>query len=444
MKSRGLLTACLLLAIVSGVLWWSNRREARASKALDEPKSAKLFTAPDDQIQEIKLQKQGSETIDLRRTSGKWQITAPKPFPADQDSVSSLLSTLSSMTSDHVIEDHAANVDQYGLTQPSLKVTIVEANNESHELLVGDQTPAGSASYAELEGQPKVFTIASYVKSNLDKSPNDLRDKRLLNFETDRVTRLELTAKKQTLEFGRSKEQWQIVKPKPFRADQFPVEELLRNLRDAKMELSGSDDEKKVAAAFNTGNPVATAKVTDASGMQELQVRKNKDDYYAKSSSVAGVFKVSTSVGTGLDKGLDDFRNKKLFDFGYSDPEKVEIHDGSKSYSFSKSSIDWLSNGTKMDQSGVRNLIDKIRDLSASKFVDSGFTSTALDVAVTSNSGKRLEKLLISKNGDRYVAQRENEPALYELDASAVTDLQKAASDIKPEPPATPAKGPTK
>ena len=89
-----------------------------------------------------------------------------------------------------------------------------------------------------------------------------------------------------------------------------------------------------------------------------------------------------------------------------------------------------------MDESGVRAVLDKIRDLSASKFVDSGFSSPALDVTVTSDSGKRVEKLLISKNGDRYIAKRENEPALYELDASAVTDLQKAASEMKPAPPA--------
>ena len=438
MKLRGLYTACALLAIVSGVLWWSNRREARASKSADATKSTKLFTTPDDQIQEIKLQKTGAETIDLRRVAGKWQITAPQQFPADSDSVSSILSTLSSVTPDHVMDEHASDLGQYGLSQPSMKITIVEANNKSHDVLIGDSTPAGSASYAALAGDPRVFTIATYMKNSFDKSPNDLRDKRLLNFETDKVTRLELTAKKQTLEFGRNKEQWQIVKPKPIRADQFPVDELLRNLRDAKMELAATDDAKKIAAAFNSGTPVASAKITDASGTHELQVRKNKDDYYAKSTAVAGIYKVASSVGTGLDKSLDDFRNKKLFDFGYSDPEKVEIHDGLKSYSLSKSASDWLSNGTKMDESTVRTLIDKIRDLSASKFVETGNTSSVLDIAVTSDSGKRQEKLLISKNGDRYIAQRENEPALYELDGSAVSDLQKAASDLKPAPAPTP------
>jgi hypothetical protein len=64
--------------------------------------------------------------------------------------------------------------------------------------------------------------------------------------------------------------------------------------------------------------------------------------------------------------------------------------------------------------------------------VDTGFTTPAIEVTAASNSGKNVEKVLISKNGDRYIAKRENEPALYELDAAAVTSLQKAAADLKP------------
>ena len=36
-----------------------------------------------------------------------------------------------------------------------------------------------------------------------------------------------------------------------------------------------------------------------------------KDDYFAKSSVVDGIYKVDSSVGQGLDKKIDDFRQKK-------------------------------------------------------------------------------------------------------------------------------------
>jgi len=65
-------------------------------------------------------------------------------------------------------------------------------------------------------------------------------------------------------------------------------------------------------------------------------------------------------------------------------------------------------------------------------------------VTVTSDSGKRVERVFLAKNGDRYIAKRENEPALYELSATAITDLQKAAADVKPAPAPPPAAAPKK
>ena len=67
---------------------------------------------------------------------------------------------------------------------------------------------------------PRVFTIATCVKTGLDKRPDDLRDKRLLTFDQDKLTRVDLQAKGQTVEFGKdAQNEWQIVKPRPLRAD---------------------------------------------------------------------------------------------------------------------------------------------------------------------------------------------------------------------------------
>jgi hypothetical protein len=75
--------------------------------------------------------------------------------------------------------------------------------------------------------------------------------------------------------------------------------------------------------------------------------------------------------------------------------------------------------------------------LSASKFIDTGsLGAPTVDIRVVSGSGKVSEKLLIAKQGSDYVAQRENEPALYGLDPKTVDDLSQAASDVKPAPPA--------
>jgi hypothetical protein len=200
------------------------------------------------------------------------------------------------------------------------------------------------------------------------------------------------------------------------------------------MDLSAADT-KTATAGFARGTEIGTAKVTDASGVQSLQVRKDKDTYYAKSSAVEGTYKIDADLGKALDKSLEDFRNKKLFDFGYSEPNKIEIHDGSKAYFLMRNGSDWWSNGKKMDMDSVQAVISKLRDLSADKFPDSGFAGPTIDVLVASEDGKRTEKVQIAKSGDGYIAKREGEPALYHVTGSSIEDLQKASGEIKPATP---------
>ena len=440
MRLRGLMLAAVVLAALAAGLYFSNKQKSAEAAKPPADASPKILALSENDIAKVELKKRdAAETVLERSNAGKWQLTAPSKFLADQETAGQLVNSASSVASDRVVEDKASDVSAYGLKSPSLEVDLTTKTGKTSKLKIGDDTPTNSGAYAMLEGDPRVFTVASYVKSGLDKSVNDLRDKRLLTFDQDKLSRVELTAKKQDIEFGRDKDQWQIVKPKPLRADGLQVEELIRKLKDAKMDLTVSaEDAKKAASAFASGTPAATVKATDASGTQQLEVRKNKDDYYAKSSAVDGVHKVTADLATGLDKGLDDFRNKKLFDFGYNEPSKIEMHSGSKAYFLTKGGSDWWSNSKKMDAGSAQELVSKLRDLATSKFVDSGFAKPSIEIAVTSEDGKRVEKVSIAKSGDNYVAKRENEPALYQLDSSAVDGLQKAADEMKPA--ATPGK----
>jgi hypothetical protein len=431
MKPKGLLISVVLLAGLGGIIWWSNKKQAKVS-ATTTDSATKLLSIPDDQFQSIRIQKTGADAEELDRDNGKWKLTQPKPLPADQDSVSSVVSSLSALNADKVIEDKASDLKPYGLDKPTLDVQVKQKNGKTAELLVGDDTPTGSGAYAKLAGDPRVVTVGSFVKTSLDKKPDDLRDKRLLLFDQDKITRVDVQAKGEPVEFGKdSAGEWQILKPRALRADSSAVNGLVDKLRDAKMDLSGTTDGAK---GFASSTRVATATVADAAGNHTIEVRKDKDkNYYAKSSDVAGEFKVASDLGDGVDKGLDDFRNKKLFDFGFSDPSKVEVPGAV----YDKSGDKWMAGGKAMDNAAVQNLIDKLRDLSAAKFAGSPAGETVFTATVTSNSGKRVEKVTIRKQGDNYFAQRENEPSIYQVDAKSVTDLQAASKDVKPAPPET-------
>jgi Domain of unknown function (DUF4340) len=438
MKPKGLLISVALLAVLGGAVWYSNKREAATAAKAPATAETKIQSIPEDQIQSIKIQHASGDTIELSKASGKWRLVQPKDLGADPDASSSLVSALTSVTADKTIEDKATDVAAYGLTHPTLDVTVSRKDGKTNELLIGDDTPNNSGAYAKLPGDSHVYTVFSFVKTSLDKSLNDLRDKRLLTFDSDKLTRVELTAKGQAIEFGKNgQNEWEILKPRPLRADSATVDTLVTKLKDAKMDASiSADDTKKAAAGFASGTKVATASVSDSSGTQTIDVRKDKDkNYYAKSSAVDGIYKISADAGDALDKGLDDFRNKKVFDFGFSDPSKLEVNGAV----YTKTGDKWMSGAKTMDNTSVQNLIDKLRDLAASKFTEKGGGDQVFEATITSNSGKRVEKAVISKQGDQYFAKRENEPSIYILDAKAVDDLKAAASGVK-EQAATPAK----
>ena len=436
MKFHNLILATVVLAALVGALYWSDHR-----KSIDNTVKASGDTSPSilkldsSSITKLTLKNKDAPPIVLdKNASGSWQISEPQPLAADQSAVSNTLSTLSALDSERLVDDKISDAKRFGLDPAAVEVDLTERNNKSQKLLLGDQTPTGNAIYAMLAGDSRLFTIPAYEKNSIDKSVNDLRDKRLITEDADKISRIDLFRKNQNIEFGRSKDEWQILKPRPLRADDVEVGDLSRKLADAKMDVSGLESNGSSAAStFAHAAPVASIKVTDASGTQELEIRKVKDTYYAKSSVVAGVYKVDASLGTALDKGLNDFRSKKLFDFGFTDPDKIEMHSGSRTYYLTKGGSDWWSgDGRKVDPETAESFISQVRDLNATKLLDSGSGNPEIELTVTSGNGKKIEKVSIAKSGSDFVARRENDPTLYEVDSNSITQLQKAAGDMKP------------
>ncbi len=312
MNFRGLIVAVVILAGLGGVLYWSQHRkpseETAATPASAAPVILKVNAAD---VTQIAIKQKQSDPVTVQKAdANKWRITEPKPYRADQEAVASMLSTLSGLSADRVVEDKTSDRKQYGLDPAAVELDITGKSQGTRQLLLGDDTPTGGDVYAALAGDPRVFTISSYNKTSLAKTLNDLRDKSLLTVSPEKVSRLELLRKGQEIEFDRTKDGWQILKPRSSPADSSAVNDLVRSLTSATMQLSATPTTDP-AVEFAKATPVATAKLTGDTGLQTLEVRKNKEDYYAKSSVVDGVFKVDSSLGTALDKKVDDFQKKK-------------------------------------------------------------------------------------------------------------------------------------
>jgi hypothetical protein len=435
MKFRGLAIACAVLLALSGLLYWSAHHKSQKKVSATATSTVILKVDPAS-VAMLSIHQLDSAPITLARaSSGAWQITAPKTLPANQQTVQDMLSNLSPLNAERVIATNTANLQNYGLDKPSVEVDITEKDHAQQKLLFGDSTPTGDAAYAMVAGDPRIFTTYLFHKTDLNKSLNDLRDTRLITANPDKMSSIDLIQGSHEIDFDRnSNGNWQIAKPGSYRADATSVDALADALSGVHMDLTGEGSQNP-DAGFAHGSSVAKVEIGAPVGKQSLEIRKDGAHYYARSSVTSGAYLIDSSIADSLNKQLDSYRNKSVFDFSYNEPGEVDLqikrdNGAAQSWYLRRSGNDWWIDGKKMDAGSVENVISSLRGLTATRFATSGFASPDIQATVTSNGGSLVEKVSIAKSGSNYLAQRANEPTLYVLDSGAVTGLESAAKGI--------------
>jgi Domain of unknown function (DUF4340) len=440
-----MLIAAVLLAGLTGVVWWSNKDEkAKEGKpAADAP--PQILAIKPDQVKQIDVKRPQGEATSVRFTDkGNWELTSPSTMSADPTEVAKLTTEISNLNSERLVDANASDWASYGLAPAQLEVDVTAKDGKVSKLLIGERTPTESAVYARLDGDPRLFTMTANHKVTFDKTAKDLREKHMLNFTGGKLVGVAVTAKgkagPENIAFSRVGEtDWQMIKPKIMRADGAKVDEIVSKLKLTEMDVNIPEADLKAAAARFASAPLTgVVKIIDTTATQSVELRKIDKFYYAKSSALPGVYRVGNDLGDVLGKSIDDYRNAKVFDFAFSDPNRVSIEDAGKKSIFEKAKDKWMSDGKEMDSTSVQAFIDRLRDLSAVKFADSGFTKPTITLIVTSNEGKRVETVDLAPlaTGPNYLAQRRGQEGLYEISANAVKELRQAASDVKPAQPA--------
>ena len=443
MKMKQLIAAAIVLAALTATLYWSNHHKPSDSATASASATVKILSLKQNDITKLEVKRTLGEDVVMNRTgSDRWKIASPTPLFADQDTVSAILYNLSPLDNATLVENTPGDLKEFGLADPAITITATEKDGKSKTILIGDDTPTNSGAYAMVSGDPKLYSIGTNTKASFNKSLADLRDKRLLPVDFDKISSVEISGPKLNLTFSSDNGQWTIRSPKDVRGDTSKFENIVEKLKLADMDPSTTEaDQKKAAELFASGTPVAAIKATDDSGTQELQIRKDKSGYYAKTTAMEGAYKVADALGDAVSANINDFREKGLFDFGEFTPDKIEMHDGLKAEILTRNGEDWWSgDGKKMDPLSVDDFLRSIRELTATKLAATGYTQPVLNLTVTSKSGKLVEKVGIAKSGDGYIAKRGDESTLYVLDAKVIDDLRKSADGVKPEKPAAPAK----
>src|ERR1700761_8196964 len=115
MELRKLLIAAVILAALSGAVWYTKQHPPSPSSNTPATPSTNLVNIPADSITAVDITRKDGTALALAKKDGKWVITAPTSYNADQEAVNSMTSSVSPAAADSVVDDKPSDPAKYGL-----------------------------------------------------------------------------------------------------------------------------------------------------------------------------------------------------------------------------------------------------------------------------------------------------------------------------------------
>lgn len=449
---RGVWSTALLVLILAGLGAYIYFVDSERPASGLEPNEKVFAGVESGQVNELRVTTGGETSVLVKKDTG-WQMTEPEATEADVTEASSLATNISSLEQTRVVDENAADLAPYGLADPRITIAFKAEGDRSGEVHLGDKTPTQSDVYAVMPGTKKVFLISGYLDTTFDKKPFDLRDKRIVKFERDKVDSLAVTRGKDTIRLKRDGDQWKVEQPIAGRGDYSTIEGFLTRLSTAGMTeiVDGNATDLK---QYRLDPPETTIQIGTGSSQAVLDISgTGTDTPLARDRSRPLVFSLDTTLAEDLKKPFDQFHKKDLFESRPFGMERVRVTrrgDGApRTWEFAKVRRDdadvWQvtpegSEAVDIDRQKLDDLLNRLTDLKVDALVDTtrktGLDAPILNVAVSYDNGK-FERVRIGRAGGQHYGNREGEQATGEVMAATV-DAALQALDAALAPPAAP------
>ena len=330
MKKKGKMAACLILLVlllaVLAVLTKKNSTADADSSSSDSGADAeKVVDFSKDDVTALSFQIDG-ETVSFTKTAGDddtdiWTYDQEDGFPLDEGKITSVLSSLSSMTAERVIEgDEIDSMADFGLETPSQEV-VVTAGDEKTTIHVGDKN-SSSRYYIYLnDDTSKVYLVSTSLGTMF---PSDMMEwattESMPSVTAENITKLQvegengytLTKEVSAADSALQTDEWQVVDADG--AAHGGDADSIGTMTSAVASLSFGDLVTYNASdlsQYGLEEPFRTITAVLSDGTQVVIYAGNKSDllseYYIKVEGDDNVYLVSSNIVTDFDKDPEDF-----------------------------------------------------------------------------------------------------------------------------------------
>jgi uncharacterized protein DUF4340 len=425
------------------------------SKREDKPEKAKekVFALDKAKVLGLTLSAAGQEEVELVRDKDGWRMTAPMAVAADAAEADALVSSLESLERDEVVAESPKDLAEYGLAAPRTTVRVrLQGAAEPLVLLIGDQTPDGSAVYARVATAPRVFTVPAYASGSFTKKPFDLRDRSVLHVQRDAVNALDIKGPEGAYALAKDdKGEWSFVRPLRTRAGRWSVDALVGTLENLRMEAVAAEAATDLRT-FGLAPPARTVTIGLTGGATRTLEVGNSPSEGRHHVHVAGSPLVAIVPGAlvgDLAKGMGELRAKRLLEVATYEVEGFDVETGATKRIHARTPSKDEQGGDvhkwkrtapdakDLDTSKVQDALFAVGGLEVLEFIDApkapeayGLDAPVLRVTLRHAGGRPPAWFEVGAKDGAYYARREGDAAVMKLDPVKAAELVKAFAEL--------------
>jgi hypothetical protein len=309
MRFRSTLVLALVFAALGAYLYL-----VEFERAAHEADKKTLLSFETSDVKSVTLE-YPDRKITVERAADDWKITAPIEAKADKVTVDNLVRAIADCEVKKTLDDVGDDVAAYGLDKPKVTVHVALDKGEVPAIRVGKTSPVGFSTYLQRSDEKKVYLTNSAFQSGMEKQVKDLRDKKIVTFDTGAVSRITLDRGADSTVLTKTDDTWKIEKPAEYAADATAVGALissLESLRAKDFPSEASDDLKP----FGLDEPRLAVSLTAGADGPVTRILFGKDaedkSVYVKVGDRPTIFTVGDWSYRDSDKKTGDLRDKTI------------------------------------------------------------------------------------------------------------------------------------
>ena len=389
------------------------------------------------------------DTIAFATDGAKWSLTKPRALAADPDVVREFLDKLSAARVKEFVAESWPSLTPWELDKPT-RVTLVTGKDKDRAtktLLLGRLDVQKKGIYALREGERSVLLLPEELWAAVPRTVATARDKTVIDFERDKIAKIDLTTPKGAVTLAKEGDRWRITAPEALPADQVEAGAILFKLKELKAQAFLSEDASLVPRLL--ARP--TVKVTvaqDGGESKTLLLAPSDEKRGATPSAYAGlaergpVVLVDAKALTDLSRSLTDLRDHTvLTGFEPKEIRRVLMKASGQSVLLEKSGDDWRILEPAKGPAKTQKVEDVVYMLRALKWKEiaapapaptHGFDQPTFEVALYRPDGTEIGTVIVGKReAERAWVKTKSSPTVFTIDPKLLGEFPKIPDDVK-------------